>query len=135
MRRNNEIRVNDRSIYDGLGDGGERFRIITKSLVERGWNAAEIKQEIGPVLGLCDPPRLGRQPASARIERCIAKVRPLETKPAAKAEQNLDNITCLGAEQSRKKWRSLQRRDVSWPRALTTSTQLFWKREQGKNKH
>ena len=46
MRRNNEIRVNDRSIYDGLGDGGERFRIITKRLVERGWNAAEIKQEI-----------------------------------------------------------------------------------------
>jgi hypothetical protein len=25
--------------------------------------------------------------------------------------------------------------DESWPRALTTSTQLFWKREQGKNRH
>jgi hypothetical protein len=29
----------------------------------------------------------------------------------------------------------VQKRDESRPRALTTSTQLFWKREQGKNRH
>jgi hypothetical protein len=36
----------NQSVRDGCGDGGERFRIVATSLVERGWNAAEIKQEI-----------------------------------------------------------------------------------------
>jgi hypothetical protein len=31
----------NQSVRDGYGDGGERFHIVTTSLVERGWNAAE----------------------------------------------------------------------------------------------
>ena len=47
----------------------------------------------GPVLGLCDPLDWDDGRLQQEIERCIVKVRPLETKSAAKAEQNLDNIT------------------------------------------
>src|SRR5271156_4054915 len=73
-------------------DGGERFRIVATSLVERGWNAAEIKQDVKvrywhyaiPVDW--DDSRLRQE-----IERCIVKVRPLETKPAAKADQISDD--------------------------------------------
>jgi hypothetical protein len=42
----NGFRYNDQTVHDGCGDGGERLRIVATSLVERGWNAAEIKQEI-----------------------------------------------------------------------------------------
>jgi len=46
MRRN-EIRYSDPSMHaDGYGDGGERFHIAATSLVERGWNAGEIREEI-----------------------------------------------------------------------------------------
>jgi hypothetical protein len=94
MRRNNEIRVNDRSIYDGLGDGGERLRVVATALVERGWDAAEIRAHVkARYWDFAIPLDWDDSRPQQEIERCIAKVRPLETKPAAKAQQNLDNIT------------------------------------------
>ena len=94
MMRRNEIRTNDKTVHDGCGDGGEMFHIVATLFVERGWNVAEIKQEIAArYWDFAIPLDWDDSRPQQEIERCIAKVRPLETKPAAKAEQNLDDIT------------------------------------------
>jgi len=86
------MRYDDQSVHDGCGDGGERFDIVATSLVERGWTDAEIKQEIAArYWHFAIPLDWDDNRLQQEIER--RKVRPLETKPAAKAQQNLDNIT------------------------------------------
>ena len=88
----NGFRYNDRTVHDGLGDGGERFRMIATALVERGWNAAEITEDIAArPWHFAIPPDWSDDRLQREIEACGAARAPLETKPAAKAEQILDD--------------------------------------------
>jgi hypothetical protein len=86
-QKRNEMHTNYQSLHgDGLGDGGERFRIVATSLVERGWTEAEIKQEIAAQYWrFAIPVDWDAARLQEEIERVILKVRPLETKPAAQA--------------------------------------------------
>src|SRR5271169_5007309 len=74
------------SHLDGLGDGGERLRLVATELAKRGWSDGGIKQRV-----MTDPacvhPAWDDLWVQQEIEACISKVRPLEPKPAAKAEQ------------------------------------------------
>ena len=45
MSRNDE-NLHQRSIYDGFGDNGTQFRIRATALVERGWDATEIAEDV-----------------------------------------------------------------------------------------
>jgi hypothetical protein len=70
------------SHLDGLGDDGERLRIVATALVKRGWSDGKIKQRV-----MSDPacvhPAWDDSWVQQEIEACISKVRPLEPKPAA----------------------------------------------------
>lgn len=71
---------------DGLGDGGERFRLRATSLVERGWNAAEIAEDVkAQPWRFVIPPDWSDDRLKFEIESCGAKVE----KPIAKAAKQI----------------------------------------------
>ena len=92
MSRNNE-NLHQRSVYDGLGDDGERFRMRATALVERGWAAVEIAEDIKAQYwryGI--PPDCDDKLIQREIEACGAAPAPLETKPARAAHISDDGL-------------------------------------------
>ena len=86
---------NDQSVHDGCGDGGERLRIVATSLVERGWNAAEIGARGGrfqhrskAILALgkfAFTPAMNAAPLSIEASVMLARLPPCASRNAAKA--------------------------------------------------
>ena len=86
------MRADGLALERGHEGGEQRFRIVATSLFEHGWNAVEIKQEIAArYWHFAVPPDWDDNRLQQEIERCGAAGVPLETKPAAKAEQISDD--------------------------------------------
>ena len=82
MSRNDE-NLHQRSIYDGFGDNGTQFRIRATALVERGWDATEIAEDVkAQPWKFAIPPDWDNKRLQQEIESCGAACAP---KPAAKA--------------------------------------------------
>ena len=82
MSRNENL--HQRCIYDGLGDGGELFRVRATALVERGWTAGEVAEDIkAQPWRFAIPPDWDDKHIQREIESCGAVCAP---KLAAKKE-------------------------------------------------
>ena len=79
--RNNE-NLHQRCIYDGLGDDGELFRVRATALVERGWTAGEIAEDIkAQPWRFAIPPDWDDKHIQREIESCGAVCAPKPAPP------------------------------------------------------
>jgi hypothetical protein len=81
----NDENLHQRSVCDGLGDDGELFRIRVTALVERGWTATEIAEDVkAQHWRYAIPPDWDDKRIQREIEACGATRAPQEPRPAAK---------------------------------------------------